>query len=141
MASYLCNIKLGTMNYYNAKIAKGKTIEEVRQTVESALGREGFGVLTEIDIRATMKKKLDKDYLPHVILGACNPVYADKVLSKEPRISTLLPCNVTIRQLETGEIEVATINPEAAMNTVENAAIEEFGREVQAKLLSVLEAV
>jgi uncharacterized protein (DUF302 family) len=141
MASYLCNIKLGTMNYYNAKIAKGKTIEEVRQTVESALGREGFGVLTEIDIRATMKKKLDKDYLPHVILGACNPVYADKVLSKEPRISTLLPCNVTIRQLETGEIEVATINPEAAMNTVGNAAIEEFGREVQAKLLSVLEAV
>ena len=86
--------------------------------MEEALKAEGFGVLTEIDIQATMKKKLDKDYLPHLILGACNPVYADKVLSIDPNISTMLPCNVTIRQLENGEIEVAAINPHAAMGAI-----------------------
>lgn len=129
------------MNYYHSKKISGTNIESIRPKVEEALKTEGFGVLTEIDIQATMKKKLDKDYLPHVILGACNPVYADKVLSIEPTISTMLPCNVTLRQLETGEIEVAIINPVAAMGAINNPNIETHAKEVNDKLLRVLNLI
>ena len=129
------------MNYFNAKKIKGTSVEAIRPKVEEALKAEGFGVLTEIDIQATMKKKLDKDYLPHLILGACNPVYADKVLSLDPNISTMLPCNVTIRQLESGEIEVAAINPHAAMGAIGNAQLEVYAKEVNEKLQKVLSAI
>ena len=126
------------MNYYHSKKIAKKSIESFRAVVEEELKKEGFGVLTEIDIQATMKKKLDKDYLPHLILGACNPVYADKVLSVEPGISTMLPCNVTLRQLESGEIEVSIINPLAAMGAVGNPELEKFAAEVNDKLMNVL---
>ncbi|MEQ8582819.1 MAG: DUF302 domain-containing protein [Marinoscillum sp.] len=99
---------------------------------------EGFGVLTEIDIQATMKKKLEKDYLPHLILGACNPVFADKVLSVDQHISLMLPCNVTIRELEDQEVEVAVINPLEAMKPIDNPSIEGYAREVSDKLNQAL---
>jgi uncharacterized protein (DUF302 family) len=126
------------MKYYHSKTINGTNIESIRPIVEEALKAEGFGVLTEIDIQATMKKKLDKDYLPHVILGACNPVYADKVLSIEPSISTMLPCNVTLRDLGNGNVEVAIIDPLAAMGAVGNSALEVHAKEVNDKLVSVL---
>ncbi|MBV6484763.1 MAG: hypothetical protein KFKLKKLM_01278 [Flavobacteriales bacterium] len=122
------------MKYYHAKTINATTIEAIRPKVEEELKKEGFGVLTEIDIQATMKKKLDKDYLPHVILGACNPVYADKVLSIEPTISTMLPCNVTLRQLPNGDVEIAIIDPLAAMGAVGNSALEVHAKEVNEKL-------
>lgn len=122
------------MKYYSAKTIKATTIEAIRPKVEEELKKEGFGVLTEIDIQATMKKKLDKDYLPHVILGACNPVYADKVLSIEPTISTMLPCNVTLRQLPNGDVEIAIIDPLAAMGAVGNSDLEVHAKEVNEKL-------
>ncbi|CAG0986809.1 hypothetical protein FLAV_02083 [Flavobacteriales bacterium] len=126
------------MKYYSAKTIKATTIEAIRPKVEEELKKEGFGVLTEIDIQATMKKKLNKDYLPHVILGACNPVYADKVLSLEPTISTMLPCNVTLRQLQNGDLEIAIIDPFAAMGAVGNSALEVHAKEVNDKLIRVL---
>jgi uncharacterized protein (DUF302 family) len=126
------------MKYYNSKTIQAKNLQEIRAAVEEALKTEGFGVLTEIDIQATMKKKLDKDYLPHIILGACNPVYADKVLSVDPNISTMLPCNVTIRELETGDFEVAMMDTVAAMSAVGNPKIEIHAKEVQAKLDKVM---
>jgi len=126
------------MKYYHSKIINRTTIEKIRPKVEEELKKEGFGVLTEIDIQATMKKKLDKDYLPHVILGACNPVYADKVLSIEPSISTMLPCNVTLRDLGNNNVEVAIIDPLAAMGAVGNSALEVHAEEVNDKLVSVL---
>lgn len=129
------------MKYYNSKTVSARSFAELRTQIEEALKTEGFGVLTEIDIQATMKKKLDKDYLPHTILGACNPVYADKVLSLEPSISTMLPCNVTMRQLEDGRIEVATIDPAAAMSAVGNPALEVHAVEVQEKLQHVLDLI
>lgn len=129
------------MKYCNIKVIAGTTVPAIRPIVEEALKTEGFGVLTEIDIQATMKKKLDKDYLPHIILGACNPAYADNVLSIDPNISTMLPCNVTIRELANGEIEIATIDPLAAMGAVGNKALEVFAKEVNDKLLRVLNAV
>lgn len=122
------------MKYYHAKTIKATTIEAIRPKVEEELKKEGFGVLTEIDIQATMKKKLDKNYLPHVILGACNPVYADKVLSIEPTISTMLPCNVTLRQLPNGDVEIAIIDPLAAMGAVGNSDLEVHAKEVNEKL-------
>jgi len=126
------------MKYFNSKTIKATTIEAIRPKVEEELKKEGFGVLTEIDIQATMKKKLDKDYLPHIILGACNPVYADKVLSIEPTISTMLPCNVTLRQLENGDVQIAVIDPLAAMGAVGNTALEIHAKEVNDKLIRVL---
>lgn len=126
------------MKYYNSKIINGTNIEALRPMIEEELKKEGFGVLTEIDIQATMKKKLDKDYLPHVILGACNPVYADKVLSIEPTISTMLPCNVTLRELGDGNVEVAVIDPSAAMGAVGNPNLETPAKEVQEKLMRFL---
>ena len=108
------------------------------RTVE-ALKTEGFGVLTEIDLQATLKKKLNKDHLPHLILGACNPEFADQVVTLEPLISTMLPCNVTIRQLPNGHHEVAAIDPAAAMGAVDNPAIEPIAAQVRDALKRVIE--
>lgn len=127
------------MNFYNSIIVKDKNFKDLRQEIEAALKTEGFGILTEIDFQATMKNKLEKEILPHTILGACNPVYADKVVSLDPHVSTMLPCNVTLRQLEDESVEVSTINPAAAMGSINNPTIELYAKEVQDKLLKVLE--
>lgn len=129
------------MTYHHSRTFSNTSLEELRPRVEAALKEEGFGILTEIDIQATMKKKLDKDYLPHIILGACNPVYADKILSKEPNISTLLPCNVCIRELENGDFEVSAMNPEVAMQSVKNPDIEEDAGVVGQKLQSIIHSL
>lgn len=126
------------MKYYNSKTIKGTTIAAIRPKVEEELKKQGFGVLTEIDLQATMKKKLNKDYLPHIILGACNPVYADKVLTIEPTISTMLPCNVTLRELPDGSIEIAIIAPSVAMGAIGNNALAEAAADVEEKLMTVL---
>ncbi|SEG35652.1 DUF302 domain-containing protein [Algoriphagus boritolerans] len=120
-----------------------ETVYQTKDTtkVEAGLKEEGFGILTEIDIQATMKKKLDKDYPPFLILGACNPVFADKVLIEEPHVSTLLPCNVTIRSLGGEDYEVAIMDPAAAMSVVQNPAIESLAGEVRGKLMSMLEGL
>lgn len=129
------------MKYYQSKTITGQSFESIREKTEAALKSEGFGILTEIDIKATMKKKLDKDYKPYLILGACNPVFADKVLQAEPNIGALLPCNVTLRETETGEIEVAIMDPSAAMAVVDNSAIESLAGEVKEKLIRALESI
>ncbi len=129
------------MSYYQSKIVQAEDIMSVRSNVEAALKTEGFGILTEIDIQATMKKKLDRDYKPYLILGACNPVFADKVLQVEPHIGTLLPCNVTIREVEEGNFEVAIMDPAVAMSMVENPMIEPLAGEVREKLVRMLSNV
>lgn len=129
------------MSYYQSKIVHAKDITSVRSNVEAALKTEGFGILTEIDIQATMKKKLDRDYKPYLILGACNPVFADKVLQAEPHIGTLLPCNVTIREVEDGNFEVAIMDPAVAMSMVENPMIEPLAGEVREKLVRMLQSL
>lgn len=129
------------MSYYKEKIFKSPSIEELRSKVETALKEEGFGILTEIDVQATMKKKLDKDYPPYLILGACNPVFADKVIQAEPHIGALLPCNVTIRGLEDGEYEVAIMDPISAMAAVQNPEIEPLAGEVKQKLERALNSI
>ncbi|MBK7850711.1 MAG: DUF302 domain-containing protein [Bacteroidetes bacterium] len=129
------------MDYYNIKSIPGANFEDIKAKVITGLQNEGFGVLTEIDLKAIMKKKLDKDYLPHTILGACNPVYADKVLQIEPNISAMLPCNVTIKENTNHAIEIATINPVAAMGSVNNKEIILLAQEVQDKLTKMLNGI
>lgn len=129
------------MNYYNSKTIVGTTVAALRPKVEAALQKEGFGVLTEIDLQATMKSKLNKDYLPHLILGACNPVYADKVLSIAPTVSTMLPCNVTLRELGNGDVEVAMIAPSVAMRAIGNDELAQAANEVEEKLKTVLRTI
>lgn len=127
------------MSYYQSKVLKSDDLASLRTKVEASLKDVGFGILTEIDIQATMKKKLDKDYPEYLILGACNPDFADKVLTAEPHIGTLLPCNVTIQGLGNSEYEVSIMDPIAAMSAVKNPAIEPLAGEVREKLMSMLE--
>lgn len=127
------------MAYYISKTSAQTNWNQLRQEVEKALSDQGFGILTEIDIQATMKKKLDKDYPRHLILGACNPGYADQVLQIDPHISTLLPCNVTLRERENGAFEVSAIDPVTSMEVVQNKEIKPAAEEVRQRLQKVLD--
>ncbi|WP_373495033.1 DUF302 domain-containing protein [Aquiflexum sp.] len=129
------------MKYHISKTIPPQEFHAVKEKVTEALKTEGFGVLTEIDIQATMKTKLDKDYRPFLILGACSPTYADKVLSIDPNMSALLPCNVSLRELENGDIEISAVDPIAAMASLGNPLIEPLAREVKEKLVRVVDAV
>lgn len=129
------------MEYCITRTFDTTDIAALKQRTVEALKSEGFGVLTEINLQATLKTKLDKDIPAHLILGACNPGYAHQVVSLEPHISTMLPCNVTIRQLADGKHEVAAIDPAAAMGTVENAAVRPLAMEVRDSLQRVLDKI
>jgi len=115
----------------------GQTIERVTQ----ALAAEGFGVLTDIDVAATLKKKLNQDMPPYRILGACNPPLAHRALQAEPSIGLLLPCNVGVRQDEAGAVYVEFMDPNAVLDLVDKPAIAGLAREVREKLERVLQAV
>ncbi|MBS3744951.1 MAG: DUF302 domain-containing protein [Wenzhouxiangellaceae bacterium] len=123
----------------------GKTLdtspEKARERAVEALSAEGFGVLTEIDVRATMKKKLDRDMRYYTILGACNPKMAWQALGHEPKIGAMLPCNVVVRELEDGKVEVSAVDPQASMQAVENPELGEVAGEVRARLQKVIDAV
>jgi uncharacterized protein (DUF302 family) len=110
------------------------------QTV-NALKAEGFGVLTEIDVKDTLKKKLDVDLLPYKILGACNPPLAHRALTAAPEVGLLLPCNVTVRQLENGIIEVAMIDPLMMLGVIQNPALTPIADEARARLERVAQAL
>ena len=115
--------------------------DEVVEKVTEELKKEGFGVLTEIDVKATMKKKLDVDFYNYKILGACNPPFAHKALLAEDKIGAMLPCNVIVQEREPGEIEVSAVDPAASMMAVKNAALEDLAGEVRARLKKVIEAL
>jgi uncharacterized protein (DUF302 family) len=115
-----------------------QAVERVREE----LGKEGFGVLTEIDVAATLKKKIDVDFRPYIILGACNPPLAHQALTAEPDIGLLLPCNVVVYADEReGRSVVAAMDPQAALALADNPAIEPIAADVRARLQRVLERV
>ncbi len=129
------------MSYYFSKILKNRNFDEAIGQVTVELKKEGFGVLTEIDVKETLKKKIDVDFKKYKILGACNPHFAHKVLTKEDKIGVFLPCNVVVEEHENGEIEVSAVDPIASMLAVENKGIEEFAKEIQQKLKRVIESL
>ncbi len=125
------------MNYHSSKKVDLSFDEAVSKTVEE-LKKEGFGVLTEIDVKETLKKKLDVDFRKYRILGACNPPLAYKALTTEKNIGVMLPCNVIIQELEDGSVEVSAINPMVAMQSVGNPNLSTVAEEVSNKLTRAL---
>ena len=123
--------------YFNKTVEL--SFEDAIARVTEELKKEGFGILTEIDMAGTMKKKLDVDLRPYKILGACNPPFAYKALQAESHIGIYLPCNVIVQDVGDGKTEVAAVDPLVAMSQVENPALEPVAKEIQAKLQRVIE--
>ena len=115
------------------------SFDDAVNRVMDELRKEGFGVLTDIDVQMTLKKKLDVDFRKYRILGACNPPFAYKALQAESRIGTMLPCNVIVQETEQGKIEVSAIDPIASMQGVGNPQLKDIANQVQAKLKKVVE--
>lgn len=115
--------------------------EEVVERTRAALATEGFGILTEIDVKATLKKKLDKDFRNYIILGACNPTYAHMALSTEIEIGILLPCNVIVYDNDRGSVTVSAMDPTVALEVTGNDAVGPISKEVKEKLERVLEVI
>lgn len=127
------------MSYYFEKTLTNVSFDEAIEKVTEELKKEGFGVLTEIDIKATLKKKLDVDFYNYRILGACNPPFAYKALQAEDKIGTMLPCNVIVQEREKRIIEVSAVDPAASMRAVENEALNEVATQVRDKLKKIIE--
>lgn len=128
------------MSYYFNKTITSD-FESVKKNVIAELEKEGFGILTEVDVQATFKKKLDIDFRKYQILGACSPKFAHKAIEAEDKIGTMLPCNVILQELEDGQIEVAAINATASMQAVENNKVAEVAKQISAKLKKVVDAL
>jgi uncharacterized protein (DUF302 family) len=127
---------------YGMRTTVGLPYDRAVERTREALGAEGFGVLSEIDVRATLKQKLDADFRPYVILGACNPPMAHRALTAERDIGLLLPCNVVVYAAdEQGKSVVATVDPEASIGRVGNEALAPLAADVKARLRRVLDAV
>ena len=125
------------MSYYLSKKLAVSFDEAVTRAIE-ALKKEGFGILTEIDVSATLKKKINVEFPNYRILGACNPALAYEALKLENKVGTMLPCNVVVRDAGNGQIEVAAIDPVASMQAIENSALKQAAAEVRAKLKNVI---
>ena len=128
------------MSYYFNRKIKGN-FEEVEKRTREVLKQEGFGVLTEIDVKETLKKKLDVNFRNYKILGACNPPFAYKALLAEDKIGTMLPCNVILQEVNEREVEIAAIDPIASMQAIQNPDLGEVANQVTEKLRRVVEHV
>jgi len=129
------------MNVYSFSIKVNADLSAVEDKIIAALADEGFGVLTEIDVKATLKKKLDLDKRPYKILGACNPQLANQAIDAEPEIGVLLPCNVVLRQDENGQNIVTFMDPAAVLTLVDREGVADLANEVRARLKRVSDTV
>lgn len=129
------------MSYYISTTLKNTSFADAIEKTVAALKVEGFGVLTEIDIKATLKKKLDADFYNYTILGACNPAMAHQALQSENKIGTMLPCNVIVQEREAGTIEISAVDPAASMMAVKNDSLAEIATDVRDKLTKVIQSI
>ena len=128
------------MTYHFSKtlgLPFGAAIEKVTE----ALREKGFGVLTTIDVKATLKKKIDVDFRPYTILGACNPRFAYRALQEEDKIGAMLPCNVVVQQVDAGHVEVSAVDPVASMQAIDNPELGAIAAQVRALLKEVVEGL
>ena len=128
------------MGYYFHTIINCSFDEAITRVTEE-LKKEGFGILSEIDVRQALKKKLDVDFKKYKILGACNPPYAYQALQIEEKIGTMLPCNVIVLENDQGQVEVAAIDPIASMQAIKNPQLNEVAVQIQAKLKKVINSL
>jgi len=128
------------MTYHFSKTLDAP-FDQAIERVTAALGEKGFGVLTTIDVKATLKKKLDVAFRPYTILGACNPNFAYQALQHEDKIGTMLPCNVIVQEIDGGKVEVSAVDPVASMQAIDNPALAEVAGEVRALLRQVIESL
>ncbi|WP_372920430.1 DUF302 domain-containing protein [Salegentibacter sp.] len=126
------------MSYYFNTTLKNTSFEDAIEKVTAELKKEGFGVLTEIDVKETLKKKIDVEFKKYKILGACNPHFAHKALTSEDKIGVLLPCNVVVEENDNGEIEVSAVDPIASMQAAENEDLRGLATEVQSKMKMII---
>ena len=126
------------MSYYFTKELNISFDDAIAKVTEE-LKKEGFGILTDIDVKATLKKKLDVDFRPYRILGACNPPFAFQALQTEDKIGTMLPCNVVVQEKALGKVEVTSIDPVASMAAVDNPRLRTVGEQIRAKLKRVID--
>ncbi|HCY74734.1 MAG TPA: hypothetical protein DHV28_02345 [Ignavibacteriales bacterium] len=124
--------------YFSKKSALG--FKEAIEKVTEALKREGFGILTEINVKETLKKKLDVDFRPYIILGACNPPFAYKALQAEDKVGIMLPCNVIVQESENG-VEIAAVDPVVSMQAIDNPKLGEIANEIQERLHRVIDSL
>ncbi len=128
-----------TMSYTHDRIIEDASIDDVDARVRAALAERGFGVLTEIDVKATLKAKIGAEVDDYRILGACSPSMAYKAIQVEPRVGAMLPCNVILRAVE-GGVEISAIDPVASMQAVENEELQKIAAEVRTMLVDAVEA-
>lgn len=128
------------MSYHFSKTLN-LSFEEAISKVTEELKKEDFGILTEIDVKATLKKKLNVDFRNYRILGACNPHFAHQALQAEDKIGTMLPCNVILQEKAEGNVEVSAVDPVASMKAIENPKLGEIAQQVQAKLKKVIDSL
>ncbi len=128
------------MDYTFTKMVSLSFDDAVAKVTEE-LRKEGFGILTDIDVKATLKKKLDVDFREYRILGACNPQFAYQALQTEDKIGAMLPCNVIVQEKEKGIIEISAIDPAASMKAIENENLFDIARQVQSKLKKVIDGL
>lgn len=126
---------------YGFSVSLKGDMQSIREQVTAELQKEGFGVLTEIDVAATLKKKIDVERRPYLILGACNPQLANQAINADPDIGLLLPCNVVLREEEDASITVSFMDPAAVLSLVEQAGVEELAAEVRSRLQRVRDAM
>lgn len=128
------------MSYYFSKTLSARFDEAIQRTTE-ALAKEGFGIITEVDIKQTLKTKIGVDFRNYRILGACNPTMAFEALQMDDKVGTMLPCNVVVQEVASGKIEVAAIDPVASMQAIDNVRLRQTAEKVRAKLKAVIEAL
>ncbi len=128
------------MSYTIDRVIEGANIDDIDSRTRAALAERGFGVLTEIDVQATMKKKLDADMDPYRILGACNPGMARQAIEMEPNIGAMLPCNVILRTVD-GGVQVSAVDPVASMLAIENEQLKGVATQVRSMLADVVAAI
>ena len=126
------------MSYHFSKIVSVPFDEAIEQVTE-ALNKNGFGILSTIDVKTTLKNKIDVDFRPYTILGACNPRFAYQALQAEDKIGTMLPCNVVVQQTDDGRVEVSAVDPVASMQAIENPALGDIAQEVQGLLKATID--
>ena len=128
------------MTYYISKTLED-SMDGAVEKVTAALQSHGFGVLTEIDVKATLKKKIDVDFRGYRILGACNPHFAYEALQSEDMIGTMLPCNVIVQERDNGMVEVSAVDPKASMQAIKNSKLESIAEEVRERLSCVISSL